>query len=254
MIRVRNRVYSKTYGYGTVVAYADEEHWGHSKFLVRFDDANSFLNKIDEDLKAIPKAKADMLDKEWLKNHSMIAMECDDIIPPIGLFVIKCNGSGSIKFAMPYVPVLKGAYNGGVPRWGQDFTQKEAVPDKDDEMTGAGDVVRTDVGYGVCLGFSHGTNTFLIRYFDSKDYMHSGISIHPVDVKDYDYLENHCFFECPQNVRLVHSYHNTFLSILEEEEKKRDVVAKAIDEASHSIENMTFVDGKTGKRYKLVEI
>lgn len=253
MIKVRNRVYSKTYGYGTVVAYADEEHWGHSKFLVRFDEANSFLNKIDEDLKAIPKAKADMLDKEWLKNHSMIALECDDIIPPIGLFVIKCNGSGSIKFAMPYVPLLKGSSNGG-DMWGLGFTQKELFHDKDGYNVGAGDVVRTNVGYGVCLGFAPRAGTFLIRYFDPKHSLHSGITVLPVDEKDMEYLDHHCFFECPSKVRLVRSYHNTFRSILEEEEKKRDVVAKAMAEATDRLEQMTFVDGKTGKRYKLVEI
>lgn len=253
MIRVRNRVYSKTYGYGTVVAYADEEHWGHSKFLVRFDDANSFLNKIEEDLKTIPKAKADMLDKEWLRNHSMIAMECDDILPPIGLFVIKCNGSGSIKFAMPYVPLLKGSSNDG-DFWGLGFTQKELFHAKDGDNVGAGDVVRTDDGYGVCLGFAPRAGTFLIRYFDPKKPMHNGMTIRPVDEKDMKYLNLHCFFEFPDNVRLVHSYHNTFLSILEEEEKKRDVVAKAMAEATDSLEQMTFVDEKTGKRYKLVEI
>ena len=101
MIKVRNRVYSKSFGYGTVVAYTDETKVGRTKFLVRFDDANSFLDRMEDDLKEIKKSKADMLDKEWLKNHCMLAYECDGTIPPIGLFVIKCNGSGSIKFNIP---------------------------------------------------------------------------------------------------------------------------------------------------------
>lgn len=253
MIRVRNRVYSKTYGYGTVIAYADEENWGHSKFLVRFDDANSFLDTMKEDLKLLPKAKADMIDKEWLKNNSMIAFECDCKIPPIGRFVIKCRGSGSIKFAIPYVPLLKGPSNDN-DVYGMGFTQKESFKDKAGDYVGAGDVVRTDFGYGVCLGFAPWAGSFLVRYFAHKDYLHNGDPISPIDKKDIEYLEHHCYFERPSKVRLVHSYHNTFLSTLEEEDTKRDEVVKTMTEAFDRFEQTALVDEKTGKRYKLVEI
>jgi len=252
MIRIRNRVYSKTYGYGTVVAYA-EENWGHRKFLVRFDDANSFLDKMEEDLKEIPKDKADTLDKEWLNNHSMLAFECNGTIPPIGLFVIKCNASGSIKFAMPYVPMLKGpSHDNDV--YGMGFTQKEPFKDKAGEYVGAGDVVMTNFGYGVCLGFAPWADAFLVRYFVHKDYLHNGAPITPVNKKDIEYLEHHCYFERPNKVRLVHSYHDTFLSTLKEEGTKRDEVAKTMTEAFDRFEQTALVDEKTGKRYKLVEI
>lgn len=257
MIKVRNRVYSKSFGYGTVVAYADEENWGKTKFLVRFDDANSFLDKMEEDLKLLKKSKADMLDKDWLKNHSMIAFECDGNIPPIGMFVIKCNGSGSIKFAIPYVPFMKGYYWGEADKqYGLDFNQKDTVFVSHGKPVGAGDVVKTYNGYGVCLGYSPSTKTVLVKYFDTtnKPYLHSGLSVYPVEEKDKKYVENSCLFAPLKCVNLVRSYHLQFLARLEEAERKKEVVTKAIDESHSKIEGLTFVDKTTGKRYKLVEI
>lgn len=257
MIKVRNRVYSKSFGYGTVVAYTDETKVGRTKFLVRFDDANSFLDRMEDDLKEIKKSKADMLDKEWLKNHCMLAYECDGTIPPIGLFVIKCNGSGSIKFNIPYVPFMKGYYDReAYNQYGLNFTQTDTVLVHNEKPVGAGDVVKTDDGYGVCLGYSPATKTVLVKYFDpaNKPYLHSGLTVYPVEDKDNDYVDHSCLFESLDAVSLVRSYHLQFLARLEEAERKKEVVTKAIDESHKKIDGLIFVDKTTGKRYKLVEI
>lgn len=257
MIKVRNRVYSKSFGYGTVVAYADESFLGRTKFLVRFDYANSFLDRMEDDLKELKKSKADMLDKEWLKNHCMLAYECDGTIPPIGLFVIKCNGSGSIKFNIPYVPFMKGYYDSdSYNPYGLDFNQKDTVLVSNEKPVGAGDVVKTYEGYGVCLGYSPSTKTVLVKYFDTenKSYLHSGLTVYPVEKKDYEYVKNSCLFVPLDCVSLVRSYHTLFLNRLEEVERKKEVVTKAIDASHKKIEGLTFIDKTTGKRYKLVEI